>query len=224
MLGTVTDTPEDNVPLDLDSIDAEIKAQIAARSKAPARLTGLVLLIGGALGWIASLALSLDKITLLEDPNAQLACDINPFISCGTFIQTWQGDTFGFPNMYIGLAGFAIMGAVGSLLISRAALPEWFRWATFGGMIFAFAFVHWLAANALFAIHALCPWCLVVWSVTAPMFFAVLAHLVETDLIEVKGWLRGVLRSWIPLTLIWYALVVLTAFFVFLPEWIAMFS
>lgn len=205
-------------------LDEEIRAELAARPKASARRTGLVLLLGSIAGWIASLALSMDKLLLLENPNASLACDINPLISCGTFIQTWQASAFGFPNMFLGLGGFAIMGAVGSLMLSQVRLPHWFRWATWGGVTFAFAFVLWLAFNALFAIHALCPWCLVVWAACAPMFFSVTAHLVEDGTFGLRGLGAKVLRAWVPLTLAWYAVVVLTAFFVFLPQWIAMFS
>ncbi len=210
--------------VDLAELDAEIRADLAARPKAPARITGIVLLVGSALGWISSIALSVDKLALLENPNAALSCDINPLISCGTFLGTWQASLFGFPNMYLGLAGYAVMGAAGSLLVSNAKLPRWFMWAVFGGLVFAFAFVHWLAFNALFDIRALCPWCLVAWVGTAPMFFVVLAHLVEEGFLKVGGAVRRIFRAWIPLTLAWYVLVVAAITVVFLPQWSAMLS
>lgn len=208
---------------ELSAIDAEIRAEQDAKPRASQRTVGLVLLIGSVLGIVASFALMQDKLAILADPNASLACDINPFISCGTFIQTWQAQTFGFPNMYLGFMGFSIMGVVGALHLSRLALPRWFQWATFGGLAFAFAFVLWLSSNALFAIRALCPWCLVVWVVVAPMFFSFVTYLVEEGVIEVRGIARTVLRSWVVLSLAWYALVIIAAFFVFLPEWQAMF-
>lgn len=208
---------------EIAAIDAEIRAERDAKPRASRLTVGLVLVLGSTLGLIASFALMQDKLAILEDPNASLACDINPFISCGTFLQTWQGQTFGMPNMYLGFFGFSIMGVVGALHLSRVELPRWFQWATFGGLAFAFAFVLWLSSNALFAIRALCPWCLVVWVVVAPMFFSFVAFLVEEDVIEVRGPVRAVLRSWVVLSLAWYALVIITAFFVFLPEWQAMF-
>jgi hypothetical protein len=32
-------------------------------------------------------------------------------------------------------------------------------------------FVHWLVAASLYDIHALCPYCVVVWTVTIPLFW-----------------------------------------------------
>lgn len=205
-------------------VEAELAAERASRRRAPDLLVGIVLLVGGALGWIAALALFMDKIFLSANPDAQLGCDINPFISCGTVMMTWQASALGIPNMAIGLGGFAIMGAVGSLLVSRAAVPTWFRWATLGGMVFAFAMVHFLAISAIFVIHALCPWCLVVWIATAPMFFAVLAHTVETGTLKAGGALASMLRRWVVLTLLWYALVAVVIVIAFWPQWMATFG
>ncbi|MDA2985715.1 MAG: hypothetical protein O3A98_01030, partial [Actinomycetota bacterium] len=40
-------------------------------------------LIGfGAMGWIASFGLTLERIKVAGDPGAATACDISPFISC----------------------------------------------------------------------------------------------------------------------------------------------
>ena len=99
-------------------IDAELAAERRSKPRAGAALTGAVLLIGGLVGWIAALNLLVDKLFLLENPGGTLACDINPFISCGTVMFTWQAEAFGIPNMALGLGGFAIMGVLGSLMIS----------------------------------------------------------------------------------------------------------
>lgn len=189
-------------------IDAELARERAERRRAPARLQGAVLLIGGVLSWIAAVALMNDKLFLLENPNASLGCDVNPFVSCGTVMTTWQAATFGVPNMVLGIAGYALMAAIGSLLLSRAALPPWFRWATLGGMAFAFLFLHFLAISAIFVIGALCPWCMVVWAATGPMFFVTLANLVEDRLLRPGAVRAGILRHWVVLAAIWYLLVI----------------
>lgn len=205
-------------------IDAELAAERAARrasrQRAGQRLTGVVLLAGALVGWVAALALLVDKLFLLQNPGATLACDINPFISCGNVMMTWQAEALGIPNMAIGLAGFAIMGVTGALMISGTALPAWYRWARLGGMTFAFAFVHFLAASAIFVIHALCPWCMVVWTATAPMFFATLAHSVESGDLRLPGPLSRVLRHWVMLTLAWYLLMILVIAVRFLRQWL----
>ena len=206
----------------LAEIDAELAAEIAARPRAGTMLVGTVLLIGALVGWIASLNLTVDKMYLLEHPDAELACDINPLISCGNVMMTWQAEALGIPNMAIGLGGFAIMGVLGAVMLSGAALPAWMHWARLGGMALALGYVHFLAYSAIFGIRSLCPWCMVVWAVTAPMFFATLARAVESGDLPLPRPLAGVLRRWVWLTIIWYLLVIIVIAVAFLPQWLVM--
>ncbi len=64
----------------------------------PQRRLGLLLVVGGVIGFIAAFTLTVERIKLAGDPNAALSCDINPFISCGSVMTTWAGALFGFPN------------------------------------------------------------------------------------------------------------------------------
>ena len=201
-------------------IDAELAAERAARPRASDRVAGLVLLLGGLVGWFASLELQVGKEFLLANPGASLSCDVNPFISCGSVMMTWQSAALGIPNMAIGLAGFALMSAIGALMLSGTALPAWFRWARLGGMTFAFGYVHFLAISAIFAIRALCPWCMVIWTVTAPMFFATLARTIENGDLRLPAPLAGVLRRWVLLSAAWYLLVVLVIAAAFWQQWL----
>lgn len=201
-------------------IDAELAAERAARPRASDRVAGLVLLLGGLVGWFASLELQVGKEFLLANPGASLSCDVNPFISCGSVMMTWQSAALGIPNMAIGLAGFALMSAIGALMLSGTALPAWFRWARLGGMAFAFGYVHFLAISAIFAIRALCPWCMVIWTVTAPMFFATLARTIENGDLRLPAPLAGVLRRWVLLSAAWYLLVVLAIAAAFWQQWL----
>lgn len=218
---------ENNIQKDYDEelireVDEELRNEKANKRKASNKLIGLILLIGGLIGWIASLELFVGKLYLLENPGGSLSCDINPFISCGSVMMTWQASALGIPNMAIGLAGFAIMGVIGSLMLSNVKLPKWFSWATFGGMIFAFSMVHFLSISAIFFIHALCPWCMVVWAVVAPMFFSKLTNLVEENEWHKKHKGLSILRHWIVLTIVWYALVVIVIFWKFFGQWMTM--
>lgn len=203
-------------------IDAELRAERLARRRAPAVVTGIVLLVGAAISWGAALLLLVEKMHLLSSPGATLSCDINPFISCGSVMMTWQASAFGFPNMALGLGGYAIMGAAGALIASRAALPRWFRWAVLGGISFAFAFIHFLAISAIFVIHALCPWCMVVWVMTAPMFFCTVAWMIEAGDLRLPSGLSRVLRHWVLCSVAWYALVIVVIIAAFWQQWMAM--
>ena len=204
----------------LAQIDAELAAERLARPRAGQRLTGLVLLLGGLIGWIASLELQVGKEFLLANPGASLGCDVNPFISCGNVMMTWQSSALGIPNMAIGLAGFAIMAAAGALMVSGTQLPTWFRWARLGGMTFAFGYIHFLAISAIFVIRALCPWCMVIWTVTAPMFFATLARTIEHGDLKLPAPLAGLLRRWVLLTVLWYLLVIVVIAAAFWRQWL----
>ncbi|ATG51844.1 hypothetical protein CFK38_10155 [Brachybacterium vulturis] len=206
----------------LAEIDAELAAERSAKPRAGQRVTGLVLLIGALVGWIGSLELQVGKEFLLANPGASLACDVNPFISCGNVMMTWQSSALGIPNMAIGLGGFAIMGAIGALMASGTRLPTWCRWARLGGITFAFGYVHFLAISTIFVIGALCPWCMVIWTVTAPMFFATLAHTIESGELRIPAPLANLLRRWVVLTLGWYLLVIVVIALAFRQQWLVM--
>ena len=122
--------------------------------------------------------------------------------------------------MLVGLGGYAMMAAIGCLLVSGAVLPRWFRWATLGGMTFAFGFIQFLAISAIFVIKALCPWCMLVWLMTAPMFFSTLARTIEDGTWNAPPALARVLRHWVVLSLAWYALVIIAILGGFWRQWL----
>lgn len=126
-------------------------------------------LIAGVLGLAAALALTVEKIELLIDPNYVPSCSINPVISCGSVMSTWQASVFGFPNSLIGVVGFTITLVTGVLAVAGVRLPRWY-WAGLAvGSLLGAVMVHWLIFQSLYRIGALCPYCMVVWSVTIPL-------------------------------------------------------
>jgi uncharacterized membrane protein len=131
------------------------------------------LVISGIIGFLAAWALTLDKFKLLADPAASLGCNINPTVQCGKNLTAWQGAVFGFPNPLMGIAGFVAPILVGVAVIAGARFARWF-WMLFNlGIIGAFALVCWFIAQSLLVLGTLCPWCMVVWSVTIPLFWTV---------------------------------------------------
>src|SRR3990167_3049367 len=77
-----------------------------------------VLVVGSILGILASAALTLDKIKILENPNFVPACSINPIISCGSVMKSSQSHVFGFDNPLIGLALYGGTLAIGVALLA----------------------------------------------------------------------------------------------------------
>lgn len=140
------------------------------------RSTPWLLIIGGLIGWYASFQLTLDKIRILSDPDFSPACDINPVLSCGSVIITDQASVFGFPNPVIGLGGFAVVVTLGVVLASKVRIPSWIWIGLNLGALAGFGFVIWLVSQSLYSIGALCPWCMVVWTVTIAIFWAVTAE------------------------------------------------
>ncbi|HEY8752177.1 MAG TPA: vitamin K epoxide reductase family protein [Arthrobacter sp.] len=181
------------------------------------RPLGWLMVITGAIGWVASGALVLEKLEVLKDPNHVTVCDINPWISCGLVMQTWQSSVFGFPNMFIGIVAFAIIITVGMALLSGATFARWYWLGLQAGATLGFAFIVWLWSQALYAIHILCPFCMVVWASMIPLFVWVTIRNITQGALPVPA---GVARlvgesGWI-ITALLYVAVIATIFFAFI--------
>jgi len=61
----------------------------------------------------------------------------------------------------------------GVLSVARVGLPRWYWVGLMTGVGLGVVFVHWLIFESLYEIGALCPYCMVVWSVTVPLFVVV---------------------------------------------------
>ena len=130
-----------------------------------------ILLIGGIIGTLSAAILTYEKIELLKHPTKQLACDLNPILACGSVINTHQAAAFGFPNPFLGLIGFSIVATTGAAMLAGAKFKRWYWLGMQAGVTFAIAFVFWLQYQSIYEIGALCPFCMVVWAVTIPIFF-----------------------------------------------------
>ncbi|MCG7593927.1 vitamin K epoxide reductase family protein [Mycobacterium sp. PSTR-4-N] len=126
-------------------------------------------LIAGVIGLASALTLTIEKIEILINPDYVPSCSINPVLSCGSVMITPQASVFGFPNPLLGIVGFSVVVVTGVLAVARVALPRWY-WAGLAvGSALGTVFVHWLIFQSLYRIGALCPYCMVVWSVTIPL-------------------------------------------------------
>jgi uncharacterized membrane protein len=137
------------------------------------RQTAWILVIGGIIGIVASIELIIQKIAVLNNPDFVPNCDINPVLSCGSVINTEQASLFGFPNPVLGVIGFTIVIMFGALLFAGVVLPRSMWLGLNLGALAGMFFVIWLVSQSLYVIGALCPWCMVVWSVTIPIFWQV---------------------------------------------------
>lgn len=172
------------------------------------------LVVTGAVGWYAAFSLTLEKFTVLEDPDAELGCDFSVLVQCGRNLESWQGAVFGFPNPVLGMAGFVVPIAIGFGLLAGARYARWFWMAFHLGVVAASVFVIWLISQSIFVLGTLCPYCMLVWTAVIPLFWVVSAHTLAAGVygtgaaVRMGTWLRG----WASfITLICFGLVVLLA-------------
>ena len=170
MTGNLEISRPDDMDVGVDAPDARQRGGGAARGLAR------LLTVGGAVGFVAAFVLAVERIELLEDPSYVPSCSFNPVLSCGSVMQTWQAEAFGFANPLIGIAAFAAVTTIGAVLLGGATLPRWFWLGLQAGVVFGVGFVHWLIYQSLYDIGALCPYCMVVWVVTIPIFWYVTVH------------------------------------------------
>jgi uncharacterized membrane protein len=137
------------------------------------RQTAWILVVGGIIGIFASIELIIQKIAVLSNPDFVPNCDINPVLSCGSVISTEQASVFGFPNPVLGVIGFTVVIMFGALLFTGLELPRSMWLGLNIGALAGMSFVVWLVIQSLYVIGALCPWCMVVWAITIPIFWQV---------------------------------------------------
>lgn len=155
-----------------------------------------VLVFGGIIGLIASSVLTIEKIQLAENPDYIPSCSISPIVACSPVIGSDQASAFGIPNPFLGLAGFAMVWAVGMMLLAGAQnLKKWFWWCFQAGSVFGMVFISWLMYQGLFNIAKLCLYCLVVWLVTIPIFWTTLSYNLRENNFDIKGGFGKFLRD-----------------------------
>ncbi|MBM7167121.1 vitamin K epoxide reductase family protein [Streptomyces sp. G44] len=174
-------------------------------------MLAVVLTVGGAVGFLAAFTLTVEKIALLKDPSYSPSCSINPVLSCGSVMTTPQAEVFGFPNPLLGIAGFAVVTALGMVLLTGAVLPRWFWWGLEAGVVFGVVFVHWLVFQSLYRIGALCPYCMVVWTVMIPVFWYTTVHILTRGYLpvpdRVRRWATAVAGYHGVVLTAWYVLI-----------------
>ncbi len=173
----------------------------------------ILLVIAGAAGWWSAFQLTIDKFAVLAHPGIGLNCNFSVLVQCGKNLDSWQGSAFGFPNPIIGLGGFAAVIAVGVSLLAGARFARWY-WIVFNlGVAGALAFVIWLIGQSIFVLGTLCPWCMVVWAGTIPLFWAVtIRNLAEGVYGAAPTRFGRALRPWIiPITVVCYLIVAIVA-------------
>lgn len=171
-----------------------------------------ILIICGLIGLYCAFVLSQDKIRLIENPNTHLSCSLDPIISCGNVITSKQGHAFGFPNPFLGLAGYAAMATIGIVLLAGATLKRWFWLTLEAGTLFALGFIHWLFYQTVYRIGALCLYCMAVWVITITSFWYTTLYNIDAGHLRwpkakfprAYAWVR---RHHLDLLILWFLII-----------------
>jgi uncharacterized membrane protein len=134
------------------------------------RTIGWILLVCSALGLGAAVMLLVERSQKLG------TCELSPFVSCGSVLDSPQAELLGFPNPFLSLGTQPILAAIAIRLIVGAGLPRRVWLALNAGAAVAVLFVHWLVYESLYVLRTLCPYCVLTWVVTITAFWYVTAR------------------------------------------------
>lgn len=172
-----------------------------------------VLIVLGIIGFLCAFIIMFEKLKLLQDPDYKPSCSLNPVISCGNVMSSPQSHAFGFPNPFIGLAAYPMLIAFGAFLLGGATkLKRWVWLSLQAGTIFGLAFVHWLFFESVYRIQALCPYCMVVWTITIAIFWYVLLYNLRVGHITLPGKLKRITpflhKHHADILAVWYLIII----------------
>ena len=131
----------------------------------------ITMLVASLASLVASFVLSVEALELAKNPNANLSCNINAVISCGTVANSWQAELLGFPNAYLGLITEPVVITIAVASLGRVRFPRWFMFSAQVVYTVGLLFAYWLFYQAMFEIGALCPWCSLITVATTLVFF-----------------------------------------------------
>lgn len=182
-----------------------------------------ILIIAGVIGIICSLVLTLDKMAVLQNPDYQPSCNINPILSCGSVIRTKQASAFQIPNPFLGLVGFTVVVTTGVCLLAGARLKRWYWRGLQAGALFGVAFCLWLAYQSLYRIGALCIYCMVVWAITWAIFWYTMLYNLREKHLPTPNRLKQVIKfaqkHHLDIFLAWFVILIIIILIRFWYYW-----
>jgi uncharacterized membrane protein len=144
---------------------------LETRAGRAATAVWVVMLLSSLGSLVASFVLSVEALTLAENPGADLGCNINAVLSCGTVATSWQASLFGFPNAFLGLIAEPVVITIAVAALGGVRFPRWFMVSAQCVYTIGLGLAYWLFYQSMFHIGALCPWCLVITFATTLVFF-----------------------------------------------------
>lgn len=180
----------------LPRVSSSASQEAALPTMVRARPFGWFLIIAGAIGWIASATLVLERLHLYANPDAKVSCDFNAWISCGDVMKTPQAAILGFPNPFIGVVAFVVIITTGVVLLAGAQLSRWYWLGLQLGITVGLGLVCWFWFQAVYVLAILCPYCMIVWAVMIPLFIWITVRNMAHGVIAVSPAVKKFALSW----------------------------
>ena len=135
------------------------------------KIYAYVLSIGGLVGLVAMTWQASERIHMLKNPSVELSCTLNPVVDCGGVLGNHLAAVFGFPNAFLGIVFFAILGTSGILLLSGGKFVGLFRRFVLLVSTILFLFSVWFFGVSLYVIGKICIFCVFGWVASVPIFW-----------------------------------------------------
>lgn len=176
---------------------------------------GIISLVAGVLGWLASLRLFLDYTAGLKDSSYIPSCDLSAVVGCAKNYESAYGSLLGFSNTVLGFTLFTIPVLMGILILARVQLPRWVYSGYSFGLVGAVALITFLQCASFLDLKTLCIYCLLIWTVTIPLFWSSLSVSLDLRLspedrahrITSRGLYGIIVENWWLFALVHYAAV-----------------
>ncbi|MDO4898913.1 MAG: vitamin K epoxide reductase family protein [Rothia sp. (in: high G+C Gram-positive bacteria)] len=173
--------------------------ELLARSD---RRLGWFTLFAGLIAFGAASMLVYERLQIFMDAGHKSICDVNALLNCGTVMRTAQAELFGFPNPFIGIAGYAVVLTIATALLAGAQFSRWYWIAMNIGHTLAMVFVLWLWYQTTFEINALCLFCMIVWIMQTAIFVKVTARNLNAGVFPVSQRAREAAPNWAWFTIV----------------------
>lgn len=122
------------------------------------------LIVGGIVGFVASLWQAAERVHMLKNPSLPLECNLNPIVNCGSVLDHKLSALFGFPNAFLGIFFFTFLLVSGVVLWANGEkLKKVFWQIQFVVNAILLGFALWFFSVSLYVIGNLCLFCIFVW-------------------------------------------------------------
>ena len=170
-----------------------------------------VLIVGGILALFSALALTIEKIEVLKNPEHDLSCSLDPILACGPVMMSDQATAFwNIPNPSIGLVAFGMFVMTGLTMLAGAKMKRWFWNMYIFGVSAGLAFVFWLMYQTVYSIGALCIYCMIVWSIMFTIGWYLFQYLLATKHLNLNAkFTKFVREHHFDILLAWFLIVII---------------